>query len=329
MRNTMLDNTEIEKTENNFSVYPSDDVINIRQFLGVLYERKRLITVVTIIFAVISVLYAITLPNVYKSEALLAPADSNNTNGLSSLANQFGGLASIAGIDIGGQGSSNKVQIAIEVIKSRKFISEFISVHNILPDLMAVKTWNSVSNKVIYDENIYEQSGGKWVRDVVAPFNPEPSMQEAFIVFSDILNVSKDMETGMVKVSIEHISPFIAKRWVDWLVEDINRNMKTRDVIEAKKSTQFLTKQLKVTNIADIKSVLYKLIEEQAKVIMFAEVRDEYVFKTIDPAIVPELKFKPKRALICILGTFLGGVLSVLFVLYQYYIKESDTSNEI
>ena len=61
----MLDNTEIEKTENNFSVYPSDDVINIRQFLGVLYERKRLITVVTIIFAVISVLYAITLPNVY------------------------------------------------------------------------------------------------------------------------------------------------------------------------------------------------------------------------------------------------------------------------
>lgn len=325
----MLDNKKTEEADNNFSVYPSDDVINLRQFIGILYARKILITVVTIIFAATSVLYAITLPNVYKSEALLAPADSSSTNGLSSLANQFGGLASIAGIDIGGQGNSSKVHIAMEVIKSRKFISEFISAHSILPELMAVKAWDSVSGEVIYDETLYIQSEGKWVRDVVAPFNPEPSMQEAFTAFSNIMNVSKDVETGMVKLSIEHISPSLAKKWVDWLVADINRNMKTRDVIEAKKSTQFLTKQLQVTNIADIKSVLYKLIEEQAKVIMFAEVRDEYVFKTIDPAIVPELKFKPKRALICILGTFLGGVLSVLFVLFRYYIKESDTCDEI
>lgn len=28
---------------------------------------------------------------------------------------------------------------------------------------------------------------------------------------------------------------------------------------------------------------------------MFANVRDEYVFKMIDPALVPEEKFKPKR----------------------------------
>jgi uncharacterized protein involved in exopolysaccharide biosynthesis len=325
----MLDNKKTEEADNNFSVYPSDDVINLRQFIGILYARKILITVVTIIFAATSVLYAITLPNVYKSEALLAPADSSSTNGLSSLANQFGGLASIAGIDIGGQGNSSKVHIAMEVIKSRKFISGFISAHSILPELMAVKAWDSVSGEVIYDETLYIQSEGKWVRDVVAPFNPEPSMQEAFTAFSNIMNVSKDVETGMVKLSIEHISPSLAKKWVDWLVADINRNMKTRDVIEAKKSTQFLTKQLQVTNIADIKSVLYKLIEEQAKVIMFAEVRDEYVFKTIDPAIVPELKFKPKRALICILGTFLGGVLSVLFVLFRYYIKESDACDEI
>ena len=63
------------------------------------------------------------------------------------------------------------------------------------------------------------------------------------------------------------------------------------------------------------------MIEEQAKVIMLAEVREEYVFKTIDPAIIPELKFKPKRALVCLLITFLGGVLSVLIVLVRYFTR--------
>ena len=39
---------------------------------------------------------------------------------------------------------------------------------------------------------------------------------------------------------------------------------------------------------------------------MLAEVRPEYVFKTIDPAVVPEEKSKPSRALICALGYPLG-----------------------
>ncbi|MFV7714303.1 GNVR domain-containing protein, partial [Shewanella algae] len=73
-------------------------------------------------------------------------------------------------------------------------------------------------------------------------------------------------------------------------------------------------------NIADIRTILYKLIEDQAKTIMFAEVRDEYVFKTIDPAFIPEEKAKPNRALICILGTMLGGMLSVMVVLIRHFV---------
>ena len=51
----------------------------------------------------------------------------------------------------------------------------------------------------------------------------------------------------------------------------------------SKKSTEFLQQQLERTEIADIREVLYRLIEEQTKTIMFAEVRKEYVFKVIDP----------------------------------------------
>jgi len=147
-------------------------------------------------------------------------------------------------------------------------------------------------------------------------------MQEAYRVFSKMIAVNSAKDTGMVTISIEHVSPTIAKQWVTWLIQDINKVMKERDVTEAQRSTEFLNRQIALTNVADIKTVLYKLIEEQAKTIMFAEVRDEYVFKTIDPAIAPEEKAKPKRVLICILGLILGGMLGFILVLIRHFSKK-------
>ncbi|WP_345882567.1 Wzz/FepE/Etk N-terminal domain-containing protein [Shewanella algae] len=299
-----------------------DDEIDLRELFSVIWQGKWLIAGVTLVFAVASVAIALMLPNIYKSEALLAPAyEEQGAGGLAGLASQFGGLASMAGINLGGSRSSDKTQLAIEVLKSRKFIGDFIEKHQILPELMAVDKWLMADNRLLFNPDIYNDQSKTWVRAVKAPFQPEPSLQEAYKVFSSILSVNKDKEDGMLTLSIEHQSPYIAKQWVDWLVADINLTMKERDVDEATRSIEFLNKQIELTNIADIRTILYKLVEEQAKTIMFTEVRDEYVFKTIDPALVPEEKAKPKRALVCVLGTVLGGMLGVMLVLLLNFIR--------
>jgi uncharacterized protein involved in exopolysaccharide biosynthesis len=302
-----------------------NDEIDLRELFAVIWQGKWLIIAITAVFAIGAVIFAINQPNIYKSEALLAPADSEKGGGgLAALAGQFGGLASMAGINLGGGGAVDKTQMAIEVMKSRQFTSNFIQKHNILPDLMAVKKWNMADNTISYDGELYNKADKTWLRIVKAPFKPEPSMQEAYKVFSKIIAVNAAKETGMVTVSVEHLSPVVAHQWVNWLVQDINKEMKDRDVAEATRSTTFLKSQIEQTNIADIRSILYKLIEEQAKTIMFAEVRDEYVFKTIDPALIPEEKSKPKRALICVLGTMLGGMLGVMLVLIRYFVKKES-----
>ncbi|UAL42649.1 LPS O-antigen length regulator [Shewanella inventionis] len=303
----------------------ADDEIDLRELFSVIWQGKWLIIAITFVFAVASVAFAISQPNIYKSEALLSPADSEQANGgLAALAGQFGGLASMAGINLGSGGGVDKTQMAIEVMKSRQFASEFIQKHNILVDLMAAEKWNMADNTLSYDVEVYDLSQNKWVREVKPPFKPEPSMQEAFKIFSKIIAVNAAKDTGMVTVSVEHLSPYVAQQWVNWLVQDINTVMKERDVAEAIKSTEFLESKIQQTNVADIRSILYKLVEEQAKTIMFAEVRDEYVFKTIDPALIPEEKAKPKRALICVLGTMLGGILGIMFVLIRYFVKKQD-----
>ena len=296
----------------------SDDEIDLGELWGAIWSGKWIIIAVTAIFAVASVFYALSLPNIYKSQVLLAPASSENSGGLGAISGQLGGLASLAGINLGSS-KTDKTGLAIEILKSREFARNFIQNRNILPDVMAAEGWDSSLNTVMYNPEIYDAQTNKWLREVKPPRQSKPSFQEAYIVFSALSNVTQDDTSGMISISVEHYSPYVAKQWVDWLVEDINAEMKARDKQEAERSIAYLQVKIAETNIVEQKTLLYQLIEEQAKTLMFAEVRDEYVFKTIDPALVPELKFKPKRALIVILGLMLGGILSVLFVLIRYF----------
>jgi len=302
----------------------SEEEIDLNELIRVIWEAKILIILVTAVFAAASIVYAVNQPNIYMSEALLAPSEQEGTSGFGGLGGQFGGLASLAGLSLGSGGNS-KNQMALEVLKSRQFTKDFIQKHDILPELMAAESWSMQNNKLIYDEELFNSQNKEWIRKVSPPFTPQPSMQESIKAFRKVLNVSTDKETGMVTISVEHVSPFIAQQWVSWLVEDINLTMKEREMAEARRSIEFLYEQLEQIEIADIREVLYKLIEEQMKTIMFAKVRDEYVFKTIDAALVPEEKLKPKRALIVILGTLLGSMICTVFVLIRYFARGSNS----
>lgn len=297
------------------------DEINYKDLFLIIWKSKLIVSIVTFFFLVGSVFIALHMPNIYKSEALLAPSQNNDGGGLAGLTGQFGGMASLAGINLGSQPTTN-TQLAIEVIKSRQFITSFIEKHNILAELVAAESWDLKANKLSFDDELYDAETSRWVREVKAPYTPAPSNQEAYKVFKELLSINEDVDTGMVTISIEHVSPYIAQQWVNWLIEAINAEMKERDVAEAIKSTDFLTEQLSKTKVVDIKAVLYKLVEEQARTIMLANVRDEYVFKTIDPAIAPEEKFKPSRALICLIGLLVGFSLSSLVVIFRHFSRQ-------
>ena len=128
----------------------------------------------------------------------------------------------------------------------------------------------------------------------------------------------------MVSISIEHYSPEVATQWLLWLVRDINTALREQDKAEAQRSIDYLTVKLKETQLADMQTVFYQLIEEQTKNLMLAQVQDEFAFKIIDPAVVPEEEAGPKRALICVLAVLLGGMLGMGIVLIRFAFAKKD-----
>jgi uncharacterized protein involved in exopolysaccharide biosynthesis len=294
---------------------PEDDEIDLAELWYAIWSGKLLIIAISGLFAISSIIYAINQPNIYQATTLLAPAsEQGGASGLS----KIGGLASLAGINLGG-GGTDKTGLALEVLKSRVFLEKFINKHQLLVPLMAAENWNANTNTLIFNNDIYNATTKTWVREVEAPKQPQPSSWEAYIAFKSILSVTSDNETGMITLTTEHYSPEIATQWLLWLVSDINAAMRDQDKAEAQRSIDYLSTKLQETQLADMQTVFYQLIEQQTKTIMLAEVSLEYVLKTIDPANAPEEKAKPKRALIVVLGTMLGGILSVLIVIVRYF----------
>tara|TARA_Y100000992_G_scaffold302559_1_gene277313 strand:- start:1530 stop:2468 length:939 start_codon:yes stop_codon:yes gene_type:complete len=310
-----LDNKEIIAND-------SIDEIDLRELFIVLWSGKLKIIAITAIFAVGSVYYALSVPNQYTATALLAPAQSD-TGGLSGALGQLGGLASLAGVSIA-DGESSESQIAQEIMKSWSFVEGFITDNDIAVEVYAAEGWDKDLNQLKIKQNLYNSNTGKWlVKNSSGELGP-PSSWNIFKKFSRMLSVSEDKKTGFVSVSIEYYSPRIAKKWLDMYVEALNNHMQNRKIAKIANNINYLTAQIQKTSIAEMREVFYTIIEEQIKNKMVAEASPDYVFLTVSPSMTPEQKSQPSRAVICIIWTLAGVLVSVSLVLLSHYLRGSS-----
>ena len=291
--------------------------INLTELIVVVWKGKYVIFLCILLSSILSIAVALSISNVYRSEALLAPVGSD-TNGLGGIANQFGGLASLAGVNIA-SGGSDKTVMGIEVLKSRAFFSKFSERENVLVELMAAEDWDPMTNELILKPEIYDADSNKWVREVDSPRQPKPSLQESYLRFRSILSVSQDPTSGFVKISVEHFSPYVAQKWVEWLILDINETIRQQEIDQAQRAIDYLTEQIENTKIAELQTGFFELIKTQTETKMLANANPEFLFKVLDPAVVPEARSKPNRALMCILGSLLGAMVGTVFVLIRHF----------
>ena len=310
-----------ESQESNSRIV-TEDAIDLRRLFEALLREKLTVIGLTAIAAILSVFYALQIPDTYYSSALLVAKNTqNDTSSLSRIAGQYGGLASLAGVSMGSDGATQS-EIAIETLRSLRFFHNYMYEH-VLVDLMATKSWNSDLKSLSIDPTIYDEANSNWVREVSHPKQKKPSVQEAFSVFSNAVSVTQDKQTTFVTIAAVHISPDVAMRWVDLMVTGINDAIRGKSVEEAQRSIDYLTMQLEQTVLVNLDTIFAQLIEEQTKTIMLAHASDDYVFQVIEPPVASEVKEGPQRIRICVIGTLIGLLLSLLVVLIRQYREET------
>ena len=111
------------------------DTIDVIALWRLLWGQKYLIAVIAGVFGAVAVVLALIATPKFQAQVTVTPvADSGLGSSATRLAGQFGGLASLAGIDLGTRGVA--VQEAQAILESRRLLEEFIRRNDLVDELL-------------------------------------------------------------------------------------------------------------------------------------------------------------------------------------------------
>ena len=305
--------TEPEEKESIDSVYDGDE-INLRELFDTLWNGKILIIALTAVVALSSIYISLSITNYYTSQSVLVVRDSKDTAAIP----QLTGMASLVGMDLSGSSGNTEFEV-MEIIGSREFVRHLITFEDVLPSLMAAKSYDLSSQELYFDPEVYDGETKTWIREAPPNKKVEPSYLEAYTRYGEILSIDKDKVTGLISIQIEHISPVFAKDFLTLIIQEANNANREMDITDSSKAINYLKNELSLTPQKEIQESIGKLLENQLETRMMASIYDDYVLITLEPPFIPEMKSGPIRSLIVIFSTLVGGLLSVMIVLVRRY----------
>lgn len=270
-----------------------EDESNLLDLLIVILRHKKLIVLVVFLAGILAVLYTWSQPNIYRSECTIAPTGQPSRAGrLAALGGLSGMVAQEAGV-YGGASSLEKLEV---VLKSRELTNTVVQQHNLIPILFK-KSWDS-ENK-------------RW------KLKKPPTLQNAYASIQKIMNSKSDIKKNIMELTVEHSDPRMAQAILIYYVEGLSEYLR-KEVLDDTEAKQVqLYTQLAKTADPMLKTRLYDVIADEIEKETLARVQRYYGFSVLDPPFAPERKFKPKRAMICLLSVvvaFFGAVI-LAFVL--------------
>jgi uncharacterized protein involved in exopolysaccharide biosynthesis len=274
------------------------DQVDVVALLQVIWRYKYFIAVVAAACGLAAVALALTATHIYRAEIVVTEADDESMGGLASLANQFGGLASMAGVRLDKGGAALEAQA---VLHSRRLVEEFIKRNDLMMELRRIA-------------------------------GEPPTLWSAVNEFREqVLSIVDDDDRGTTTIAIEWTDPKLTAYWANEFVALTNHLIRTRALDESSRNIKYLNDQISKTNVVEIQRVMYNLIENETKTHMLANAREEYAFTVVDPAVVPERRIWPARTLMVLTGGALGVFLGVMLALAhnvwrRYRTRESKSA---
>lgn len=330
-----------EKTDLTFSI-----------LLSSLSERWKLIVIITLFSLTTGLAYSLFLNNRYVAATTFIPRTSSSS---SIGGGNLGGLASLAGINLGGMGNEEEIPPSIypRLVKSISFREEILD-----RDLSPFYS-GSLRDYINEEERIKESTPIVEELEVDGTFfRITESDYDRYEYLNDNLKVTPNDKEGFVSVSFECENPNISAK-----VVDITRTKLEREVINFRLSkskqeldfimerykdiqVEFLKKQREFTTFQDQNSVIstskastqldnlrteYELIssvfQELGKQVETAKIqvnKETPVFTIIEEVSIPYKKTFPRRGVIVAGFTFLGLLGSFIYILMPFFVKRAD-----
>lgn len=375
--------------------FEQEEELSLLDVFNILWNRKWMIIGVTFVFAVVSTIYAFTLPFIYRAECRILPPQKTS-GGMAGLAASLGGLADFVGLPA----ASTSGRLMLGIIKGDSVVDAIIEKFNLMEEMsqdIRVRVRAAVLNQL----EATEEAGSGIVSIACMDKDPQRAadMANAFveelqkklreISLNETLEKKAFFETQLMQaqqelqdaeeamIAYQQSSGVIAlEAQTQSLIASISnlRNQIAAKNVEVSSLSSYTRKdnprlRLAQSQLDAMNKELRRLEEEQrrsdsrrsvlsgdmlsslgqlpelgleyqryVRALRFATAKYELMFRQyentkiseagdfsamsiVDRATPPDWKYKPKRATIMIIGTMMGGALSVFWAFLSAHIR--------
>ena len=280
---------------------PEDALVldtEIEQHMATLWNAKWIILGCAATCAAIALAASFAVEEEYEASVVLSPVTQSASGGglgtLSSVASQMGGLAALAGIAAPGDSAKAESET---VLKSENLTEAYIAKNDLLPVLYSSK-WDATKRT--------------WKTT-----NPArtPTLWKANKYFEkSIRQVTTNAKTGIVTMTIKWKEPQLAANWANGLVRMTNEYLRNKAILELQHHIDYLNSEASKSTMVETRQAVFSLMETEINRSMIARGTEEYAFKVLDPATVPETPSSPRKVLWLLGGLAVGVFLSISWV---------------
>jgi len=296
--------TDIENTNSNSDL--QDAPLELKELFSILWKGKILIIVIAAVFFVVAAIYALSLPNLYRSSASMSVI--NMGAGANTITTQI----SFSGLSV--QEKGVKGPRYVNTVRSRAFFKHLIEVdEDFLPALMAAKRYHKESEKLIYNSDVYDAVNKKWLVE-------KPHYLDAYDFYRGKVTIVYHQERSIIDISIEHISPVAARDMVESIMYKADQMLRDFDLEASSEALAYLTTAIPKQQQLALRSAMNDMIMNQLETQMMTKIGPTYIIQVVDPPFVPLYRFAPNRTFISLSAGVVGLIFGIIFILMRHFL---------
>ncbi len=301
---------------------------------ALLWTSRKLVVMVTGVVTLLGLIVSLLLTETFKSTAVVLP-DTDKSK-LGALTGSMSDLAALAGVSVGGEGSI--VKLYPTIIKSESVL------RNVIYEKYKTKAYKDSVNLIQYWE-IKEKS-------------PERDYEVALLNLRTELQVSMDIKTSVITMSIETEEPQLSADILNTVIRTLDQFIRTKRITNASEqrkwievrlaevkedlgksenalkdfreknrmvagSPQLLLDQERLMREMQINSTIYIELKKQNELVKIEEIRNTPIINVLDYGRPAAKKEWPKKGVIVLTAFFLSllGASGYLYGREQYGMK--------
>ena len=244
------------------------------------------------------------LTEIYKSESLVVIKDKykvlNNAND-----NVLSGLSAITG---SGSSANSDLKI-IEIAKSRDFFEELYRNKEFMLHSFAINEYDKSNKMTTFLSKFYNKDGEY-------DFQKSPPFMEAHNEFiQSHIEIAKDRNSGIIKISMNSESPSSAKYLLDIVIENFVLYLTNREKKNAQSSYNYLLNMSIKNNPITLDKSLARLMEAEIQRIVLSNSQNG-LLEIIDSPYEPYFKSKPSKLSFIIFYTLISSIVFYIGLIF-------------